>query len=99
MEPVPFEQKVYQMGVAFDADMPLIYFLDRPVILLVVVDGEDHLTLPICRLESPFNTDLLVTGLPFAFLGAVVWLSEFIHKLRIGDMQISMEARVHGVLA
>jgi hypothetical protein len=83
---MPFEQEVYQMGIAFDADMPLIYFLDRPVVLLVVIDGEDHRTLPICRLESPFNTDLLVTRLPFAFLGAVMGLSELIHKLRIGDV-------------
>ena len=48
------------MGVAFDADMPLVDLVDRPR-FLVVVDGEHHRAILVVGLESPFDSCFTVT--------------------------------------
>lgn len=71
--------------------MPLVHFIDRTWVF-VVVDGKNHRTLFIRGFVGPFDPNFSVTRYPFAFLGSVIWHSEFIHKLLIGDVQISVEA-------
>lgn len=53
------EQLVYLVSIAFYADMPLVYLVDRPR-FFVVVDGEDHRAFLVIGLECPFDSSFMV---------------------------------------